>query len=77
MYALQIQNVKRNVVKTASIDEINVNKNVSNGSLHNNSDTDDTNNNDNNENSNIISINNSNMSDETTTSINNLPPITI
>ena len=66
MYALQIQNVKRNVVKTASIDELNVNKDVPNGSLRNNDDKDDTN-------SNLE--NNSNVVDETTTNINNLPQI--
>ena len=62
MYALQIQNVKRNVAKTASIDELNLHKNTD---INDNTNT-ETNTNDNTE-----------TNENTTTSIDSLPePIT-
>ena len=60
MYALQIQNVKRNVAKTASIDELNLHKNTD---INENENT----------NTNTNTNDNTEKNENTTTSIDSLP----
>jgi len=71
MHALQIQNVKRNTVKKASINELN--KETNNLENSSNQENDDNNNNNNNNDNNNNDNNNNNNDNNTGTDINNLP----